>query len=62
MKDTEFHSLGLVLGYDYPDGRAARMIVNPIRVPRKHGRFGSAPPGLVALRDLPIDQVHGVMR
>jgi crotonobetainyl-CoA:carnitine CoA-transferase CaiB-like acyl-CoA transferase len=33
LENPFVHERDSVLGYDYPDGRAARMIVNPIRVP-----------------------------
>ena len=33
LENPFVHERDSVLGYDYPDGRAARMIANPIRVP-----------------------------
>jgi crotonobetainyl-CoA:carnitine CoA-transferase CaiB-like acyl-CoA transferase len=33
LENPFVHERGNVLGYDYPDGRAARMVANPIRIP-----------------------------
>ena len=33
LENPFVHERDGVLGYEYPDGRAARMIANPIRVP-----------------------------